>query len=106
MATGPLTLEWVTDCVAQDQYILTGHAEVERRNDLLSIGEVEEALRNGVVLESYPDDPRGPSCLINGKTGERDVHVVCGRNTDGWLVIITVYIPRPPKWRTPTERDR
>jgi len=61
---------------------------------------------NGVILENYPDDPRGASCLVLGKTGERNVHIVCGRNTDGWLVIVTVYIPGLPKWKTPKERNR
>lgn len=106
MATEGLTREWIADRLERESYVITRHAEVERRNDRLSIAEVEESLRNGTILEAYADDPRGPSCLVAGKAGERDVHVVCGRNTDDWLVIITVYIPSHPKWRTPTERNR
>jgi len=28
--------------------------------------EIEEAIWGGTVIESYPDDPRGPCCLILG----------------------------------------
>ena len=33
----------------------------------------------------------------------KPVHIVCGKRDD-WLVIITVYIPTPPKFKTPYER--
>jgi len=98
--------EWISQRVARGEYIITRHAEIERRSDGLSVAEVETALRTGVILEEYPEDPRGPSCLVLGRVGSRSIHAVCGCNTDGWLVIITVYIPSMPKWRTPEERNR
>ena len=106
MARGPLTIEWITARVDEGEYIITRHAEVERRNDSLSLVDVEEALRTGGIVEDYPDDSRGASCLVLGRADARDVHVVCGRNSYGWLVIITVYVPSLPKWRTPRERNR
>jgi hypothetical protein len=33
----------------------------------------------------------------------KPIHAVCGRQGD-WLVIVTVYIPAPPKLITPFER--
>jgi hypothetical protein len=33
----------------------------------------------------------------------KPVHVVCGAMGD-WLVIVTVYIPTPPKFKNPYER--
>ncbi|MBI1748047.1 MAG: DUF4258 domain-containing protein [Acidobacteria bacterium] len=35
--------------------------------------DIEEAIRNGVIIEDYPDDPRGPSCLILGRSGGRTI---------------------------------
>jgi len=101
-----LSLSWITARVRQNQYIITRHAETERRNDALSIAQMEEALVNGVILEDYPDDPRGSSCLIYGRSEGKDIHIVCKRNADDWMVIITVYVPAWPKWKTPTERNR
>jgi len=73
-------------------------------NDNLTIHEVEEALLFGRVLENYPDDRRGESCLVVGYSNSGiPVHIVCGERGDK-LVIITVYIPSPPKFKTPYTR--
>jgi len=72
---------------------------------LLSLNDVEQALLSGRILEQYADAGRGESCLVVGfsDTG-KPVHVVCGR-MDDWMVIITVYIPAPPKFVTPFQRS-
>ena len=65
---------------------------------------MEEAVLNGRILEQYEDTGRGKSCLLVGFTRSgKPVHVVCGER-GGWLVIITVYLPQPPKFKTPFER--
>ena len=53
------------------------------------------------IIEQYPDDLRGPSCLVVGFSGNRPVHAVCAVKTDPKeLLLITVYDPskRPEKW--------
>lgn len=76
----------------------------ERQNDNLTILEVEEAILSGMILEQYVDTGRGESCLIVGFTNiGKPIHIVCGK-TDEELVIITVYIPSPPKFKNPYER--
>ncbi len=85
---------------------MPGNADEERRNEGLSIAEVEQALLNGRILEDYPQDPRGPSCLVYGDAGGQPIHVVCGRNRSGWLVLIIVYVPTMPKWKSQTERSQ
>jgi hypothetical protein len=99
-----LTLKWIHEKVQKDQYLLSLHADEERRADGLDIEDLEEALLNGKILEDYPEDTRGASCLLYGTSQERPVHVVCGKNRSGWLVIITVYVPSEPKWESPTKR--
>ena len=40
--------------------------------------EVVEILLNGEIIEEYPDDKYGPSCLILGRTKNgRTLHVQC-----------------------------
>ncbi len=90
--------------VQRSEYLLSLHADEERRNDGLGLADIERTLLAGRVLEDYPDDPRGASCLVYGESGSGPVHVVCGANRSGWLVVITVYRPSAPKWKTPTER--
>jgi len=101
-----MNIDEIIHNIKSDKYIFSNHAEVERKEDELEVVEVEEAIVNGNIIEDYPRDPRGESCLILGFSGEKPIHVVCGWNSDGWLLIITVYIPKPPKWLTPTKRGK
>ncbi|NUO06512.1 MAG: DUF4258 domain-containing protein [Candidatus Brocadia sinica] len=56
------------------------------------------------ILEKYENTGRGESCLVAGFTNTgKPIHVVCGERGD-WLVLITVYVPSPPKFKTPYER--
>lgn len=101
-----LTDDWIAERVRGREYLISQHAEIERRNDDLSLSNIEDALLNGRIIESYPDTGRGVSCLVCGETQRGAIHVVCGRNKYSWLVIVTVYIPALPKWKSPTERNR
>lgn len=63
--------------------------------------EFEEALAACDVIEQYPNDPRGPSCLALGFCAKRPIHAVCAARSDPDEVLtITVYDPskRPEKW--------
>jgi len=42
--------------------------------------------------------------LVLGYAEQRPIHAVCGKGKNDWLLIITVYIPRPPKWIDPKTR--
>lgn len=97
-------ISWIQSKTRKCEYFWTRHGEQERQNDNLAIEEIEEALINGIVLEQYQDDIRGKSCLVAGFTNSgKPLHIVCGE-FEGDLAIITVYIPTPPKFKTPYER--
>jgi len=97
-------IEWILELIRKGEYYFSKHGDQERQNDNLTVSEVEEALLGGRILEQYEDSGRGESCLVAGFTeAGKPIHIVCGRRGD-WLVIITVYIPRPPKFKTPYER--
>jgi len=71
--------------------------------DDVTVSELLTALKNGTVVENYPEYERGACCLICGKGHKRFLHIVC-TTTLPELVVITVYEPMPPKWTTPFER--
>ena len=102
----PLTVTLIRESVASGAYELSLHADDERLADQLTMDELEEVLASAELLEDYPDDPRGHSCLVLGHTGGRPVHVVCGLTRQGRLLVITVYLPSPPKWKDPRTRNR
>jgi hypothetical protein len=101
-----LQLSWIQERIRTNEYLYTLHADTERRDDGLSTVDVEDALLSGAILEDYPNDPRGPSCLVCGSARSQPIHVVCGRNRSEWLVLITVYVPTLPKWKSPMERSQ
>jgi hypothetical protein len=100
-------LSFIRGQIRAQTYEISLHADDERLAEHLTVVEIETALMSGEILEEYPEDPRGPSCLALGFTHEgRPVHVVCGRNSLGRLVWITVYVPTMPKWRDARTRNR
>ncbi len=97
-------IEWIRERIKKGEYYLSKHGDLERQNDNLTVAEVEEALLTGRILEQYEDTGRGEGCLVAGFAGTgKPIHMVCGARGD-WLVIITIYIPRPPKFKTPYQR--
>ena len=102
----PLSVEFIRESVSSEAYELSLHADDERLADGLTVREVEEVLASAELLEDYPDDPRGRSCLVLGRTGRKSVHVVCGLTRQGRLLVITVYRPSLPKWKDARTRNR
>lgn len=98
-----MDIEEIKAKVRTNQYFYSLHADMERQADGLTLAQVEEALLNGKILEQYPDTGRGESCLIVGFAGDEPVHVVCGWRGEK-AALVTVYVPRPPKFVDPWTR--
>ncbi len=71
---------------------------MSRPDRMITAGEVEEALATCELVEDYPNDIRGHSCLILGYGDEmRPIHLVCTPTPD-YLAIVTAYIPDQSRW--------
>ncbi len=105
-----MDLQEIQRVIRQGNYEFSFHAQQERLEENLDISEIEAALMGTAeILEDYPNDPRGESCLVLGFAGAEPVHAVLGwakRKQDGTKVlrVITVYIPTLPKWIDPRTR--
>jgi hypothetical protein len=74
---------------AVDQSILRG----------ISVQEVREALAAGEIIEDYPEDKYGPSCLVLGITrAGRPLHIQCSYPTRPLVKIVTLYEPDTIHW--------
>lgn len=61
--------------------------------------EVKEALAAPEILEHYPNDKYGPSCLVLGFSSKgKSLHVVSTLPDRELLKIITIYEPDPKLW--------
>ena len=94
-----LNTQSIRDKVKEGEYRISfTHTEKlrERRIEMVEIG---EAISNGEIIEAYPDDPKGPSCLIYGFTHQgRPLHIVCGDLEAGRIMVITAYEPSLEEW--------
>jgi hypothetical protein len=74
--------------------------EMNAPDELIAREEVRSVVFDGTVIEDYPEDTRGHSCLMLGFGREgRPIHVVCAPKAE-YLVIITVYLPDRRRWMT------
>jgi hypothetical protein len=65
---------------------------------MITPSEVERVLMRGEVVEDYPTDPRGHSCLLlDFADSIHPIHVVCSPK-DEYLAVITAYRPDPEQW--------
>ena len=65
----------------------------------ISVGEVREVFASGEVIEDYPEDKYGSSCLIFGKTAAaRPLHIQCSYLSRPLIKVITLYEPDPERW--------
>lgn len=72
--------------------------QMNKPDRMITATEVREVVRRIEVIEDYPEDPRGRSCLLRGEVSfDRIVHVVCSPKED-YLAIITAYIPDATEW--------
>jgi len=60
---------------------------------------VVSAVRNGEVIESYPDDEPYPTYLILGYVDKTPLHVLLAVDVQsGPGIVVTVYVPEPALW--------
>lgn len=77
--------------------------QMSRADRMISPSEVKLAILSGDVIEDYPEDVRGHSCLVLGTVAGRPIHVVCAPKSD-YLAIITAYLPEAGQWATDFRR--
>lgn len=82
------------------QYEFSRHALDQSIQRDISISEFEDAMLGDVeIIEDYPNDKYGPSCLLLGVTClGRALHVLCGYPSHPLLKVITLYEPDPARW--------
>ena len=74
--------------------------QMARPERLITPSEIRAVVEQGDLVEDYPEDPRGHSCLLLGQGNrQRSIHVVCSPKQD-YLAIITAYLPSENEWES------
>ena len=99
MSTEPDILERVRAASAKRRlYVPHALRQMARPDRMIATHEVRAVVEHGELVEDYPADPRGHSCLILGFGDDgRPIHVVCSPKED-YLAIITAYLPDGQEW--------
>jgi hypothetical protein len=101
-------IEEIRSKIVEDEFEFSKHAVDQSILRRIKIEEIKEAIANGEVIEDYPDDKYGPTCLIAGSTNvNRPIHVQCSHPSRPLIKIITVYQPDIPRWNNDfTQREK
>ncbi|MEH2312459.1 MAG: DUF4258 domain-containing protein [Nostoc sp.] len=93
--------------IADDQFEFSKHALDQSILRGIHVQEIKEAIASSQVIEDYPDDKYGSSCLISGLTqANRPLHVQCSYPSRSLIKIITVYEPNSNLWNNDFTRRR
>jgi hypothetical protein len=85
--------------IIRNQFEITKHAADRMIIRHITIGELRETIYNGEVIEDYPHDKYGPSCLILGFTSQnRPLHIQCSYPNRPLVKVVTIYEPDPDEW--------
>jgi hypothetical protein len=64
----------------------------------IKISDIMFSIKNGEIIENYPDDYPYPSCLVLGyNKDKKPIHIVCATGNDN-LWMITTYYPDEEIW--------
>ena len=88
----------IKQLIKTEKIIWTNHVMVRLLQRNITQDDIEYALMNGEIIESYEDDYPYPSCLVFGINKNNEIiHMVCGSNGES-LWIITAYYPNAKEW--------
>jgi hypothetical protein len=102
-------LERVRSLIRAGDVRVSEHGYDELAEDGLTAREVLAGIEEAVVVEEYPNYPRGPCVLLLQKDGKAaSIHAVWGipKGYGKPVVLITAYRPDPDRWDETFQRRR
>ena len=103
------TLALLKHLVASGDVRISEHGYEELANDGLMAREVVSGIDSAILVEDYPDFPKGASVLVlQTDTNGQPVHVVWGipKGHARPAVLVTAYRPDPARWNTEFKRRK
>ena len=92
-------IEKIRDKIEIDLFEFSKHAVDQSIIRNISVQDVKRVIANGTIIENYPEDKYGPSCLVFGMTeNRRPIHIQCSYPSRPIIKIITLYEPNPNRW--------
>jgi hypothetical protein len=92
-------IEKIREKISAGLFEFSKHAADQSILRRVTPGDIREVVADGEIIEDYPDDKYGPSCLILGYTqAGRPLHVQCSYPSRPLIKIVTLYEPDADLW--------
>ena len=92
-------IDEIREKIAAGAFEFSKHAADQSILRRITIQEMCAAIAAAEIIEDYPDDKYGPSCLLLGYTqAHRPLHIQCSYPCRSLIKIITLYEPDPHLW--------
>ena len=92
-------IEKIVTKITQGLFEFSKHSLDQSLIRHISLQEIREAIMTSQIIEDYPNDKYGPSCLILGFTKlNRPLHIQCSYPSRPLIKIITLYEPSIQRW--------
>ena len=92
-------IEEIREKISAGLFEFSKHAVDQSIVRRVTVQDLSEAVAAGEIIEDYPDDKYGPSCLLLGYTrAGRPLHIQCSYPSRPLIKVITLYEPDASLW--------